>query len=210
MLPDPPFLIAFALASLAIMLTPGPDTLYVLTRSVGEGRLSGVVAVLGITAGLCLHVAAATFGLLKLFAHAPAAYEAVRWAGVAYLLYLAWQTFAGGGVPRPGTAARRKPLRRAFGEAALTNILNPKVILFFIAFFPQFTQPERGDVAVQVMALGALFMTANLLYLGGLALALGAMGEWLQRTTSFWRWQRWLMGTSLGAVAVWLALPAQR
>ena len=99
MLPDTPLLIAFAVASLAVILSPGPDTIYVLTRSVGEGRLSGIVASLGISAGLCVHIGAATLGLSKLFEHAPFAYDVLRYAGVLYLLYLAWRSFASGDAP---------------------------------------------------------------------------------------------------------------
>jgi threonine/homoserine/homoserine lactone efflux protein len=211
MLPDTPLLIAFAIASLAVILSPGPDTLYVLSRSVGEGRLSGIVASLGISAGLCVHVVAAALGLSKLFDYAPVAFDVLRWAGVAYLLYLAWRAFTGEATPLTVPAgAERKQLRRAFGEAALTNLLNPKIIVFCIAFLPQFTNPERGDVALQITALGGLFILAGFCWLGSLALAFGYFGDWLRRSVRFWRWQRWFMGTSLGGIALWLALPARR
>lgn len=211
MLPDTPLLIAFAIASLAVILSPGPDTLYVLSRSVGEGRLSGIVASLGISAGLCVHVVAAALGLSKLFDYAPVAFDVLRWAGVVYLLCLAWRAFTGEAMPLNVPAgAERKQLRRAFGEAALTNLLNPKIIVFYIAFLPQFTNPERGDVALQIVALGGLFILAGFCWLGGLALAFGTFGDWLRRSVRFWRWQRWIMGTSLGGIALWLALPARR
>lgn len=211
MLPDTPLLIAFAVAALAVILSPGPDTLYVLTRSVGEGRLSGIVATLGITAGLCVHIGAAALGLSKLFAYAPVAYDVLRWMGVAYLLYLAWRCFTGGDTPLALPAdAQRKRLARAFMEAALTNILNPKVAVFFIAFFPQFANPARGDVAVQILALGGLFMLGGFVWLGALALTFGTFGDWLRRSLGFWRWQRLIMGSSLGGLAVWLALPDRR
>lgn len=210
MLPDPPLLIAFAVTALAVILSPGPDTVYVLTRSIGEGRLAGVVAALGIAAGLVVHISAAALGLSKLFAYAPLAYEALRWLGVAYLLYLAWRAFSGTDAALVLGADSRKRLRRAFGEAALTNVLNPKVALFFIAFFPQFTDPARGDVALQVFSLGGLFLATGTLWLGGLALTFGYFGDWLRRSVAFWRWQRWIMGASLGGIALWLALPGRR
>ena len=134
MLPDAPLLIAFAIAALAVILSPGPDTLYVLSRSVGEGRLSGIVASLGISAGLCVHIGAAALGLSQLFEYAPVAFDILRWTGVAYLLYLAWRAFTGETTPLNVSAGtERKRLRRAFSEAALTNLLNPKIIVFFIA-----------------------------------------------------------------------------
>src|SRR5690606_9262765 len=120
---------------------------------------AGIVATLGISAGLCLHVGAAALGLSKLFEHAPVAYDILRYGGVLYLLYLAWRAFTAGDAPLAvPTGAVHKRLARAFGEAALTNILNPKVAVFFIAFFPQFANPARGDVAAQILLLGALFM----------------------------------------------------
>jgi threonine/homoserine/homoserine lactone efflux protein len=209
--PDTPLFIAFAVASLAVILSPGPDTLYVLTRSVGEGRLSGIVASLGISAGLCVHIGAAALGLSKLFDYAPIAYDVVRWAGVAYLLYLAWRAFTGGDSPLSVSAgSERKRLSRAFGEAALTNLLNPKIVVFFIAFLPQFADPARGNVALQILLLGGLFILAGFVWLGLLALTFGYFGDWLKRSAGFWRWQRWIMGTSLGGIALWLALPARR
>lgn len=209
--PETPLLIAFAVASLAVILSPGPDTIYVLTRSVGEGRRAGIVATLGISAGLCLHVGAAALGLSKLFEHAPVAYDVLRYGGVLYLLYLAWRTFTAGDAPLAvPTGAARKRLARAFGEAALTNILNPKVAVFFIAFFPQFANPARGDMAAQILLLGALFMLAGIAWLAALALTFGYFGDWLKRSVRFWRWQRWIMGSSLGGLAVWLALPERR
>lgn len=211
MLPDTPLLIAFAVAALAVILSPGPDTIYVLTRSVGEGRMSGIVAALGISAGLCVHISAAALGLSKLFDYAPVAYDVLRWAGVLYLLYLAWRAFTSGDTPFAVPAgAGRKRLARAFGEAALTNILNPKVAVFFIAFFPQFVAPARGEVAIQVLTLGGLFMAAGFAWLAVLALTFGYLGDWLKRSVRFWRWQRWIMGTSLGGLALWLALPSRR
>jgi threonine/homoserine/homoserine lactone efflux protein len=211
MLPDTPLLIAFAVASLAVILSPGPDTIYVLTRSVGEGRLSGIVAALGISAGLCVHIGAAALGLSKLFSYAPLAYDALRWAGVLYLLYLAWRTLsAGDATLAVGSERTHKHLARAFAEAAVTNVLNPKVAVFFIAFFPQFAAPARGDMATQILTLGALFLVAGFAWLAGLALTFGYFGDWLRRSVRFWRWQRWIMGGSLGGLAVWLALPERR
>lgn len=211
MLPDTPLLIAFAIAALGVILSPGPDTLYVLSRSVGEGRLSGLVASLGISLGVCVHVIAASLGLSKLFDYAPMAFDVLRWTGVAYLLYLAWRAFTSDSAPLDVAAdAERKNLRRAFGEAALTNLLNPKIIVFFIAFLPQFANPARGQVALQILLLGGMFILVGTCWLATLALTFGTFGNWLKRSVRFWRWQRWIMGTSLGGIALWLALPARR
>jgi threonine/homoserine/homoserine lactone efflux protein len=135
----------------------------------------------------------------------------VRWVGVAYLLYLAWRAFAGDDTPLSVSAGgARKRLSRAFGEAVLTNVLNPKVAVFFIAFLPQFANPARGEVALQIVTLGGMFILAGFAWLAALALTFGYFGDWLRRSARFWRWQRWIMGASLGGIALWLALPARR
>lgn len=212
MLPDTPLLLAFTLASLLVIISPGPDTFYVIARSVGEGRFSGLVASSGISAGLVVHLSAATLGLSSLFVYAPIAYDIVRYVGAAYLLYLAWGAFfpKNGSEFAAGDDGRRISRIRTFREAMLTNVFNPKVAIFFIAFLPQFASPEKGAIALQIASLGVLFMIAGFLYLAAVAIGFGWVGDWLKRQRRFWQIQRWVMGTTLGGLAVWLALPERR
>lgn len=209
--PDTPLFIAFVVTALAVILSPGPDTVYVLTRNIGEGRVSGLFAAFGISAGLCVHVSAAALGLSKLFEYAPIAYDVLRWSGVAYLLYLAWRAVTEPASPLTvPTTLQGVRLAQAFGQAMLTNVLNPKVAVFFIAFLPQFADPAKGYVAPQILTLGLLFIAAGFTWLLFLVLTFGYFGEWLRRSVRFWRWQRWITGASLGGLAIWLALPGRR
>lgn len=210
-LPDPTLLLAFAVASILLIVAPGPDTLYVAGRSMAQGRGAGLVAALGISTGLVVHSLAVAFGLASLVAYVPYAYDAVRYAGAAYILYLAWRALSDF-TPDAGIAARLRlaPLARVYREAVITNVLNPKVAIFFVAFLPQFANPDKGNLTAQILTLATLFICAGFAYLACIALSLGALGEWLRGRPAFWRVQRWLMGGTLGAMAIWLAWPERR
>lgn len=175
----------FLLTTLVVMLTPGPDMLYVLARALGGGRVVGLLAVAGVVAGILVHTALAAVGLAGLIAAMPGALDALRVAGAAYLLVLAVQTLRQGSavaVARggsPPSAGRWTVLREAF----LTNLLNPKALVFFLAFLPQFADPGRAAFA-QVMLLGALVAFASALVNGALALAAGPVGRLLAERPS--------------------------
>jgi len=147
----------FMAAALALNLTPGPDMMYVTARSVADGRRAGVVAALGIGAGTLVHIAALALGLAALLAAVPLAYDVLRLAGAVYLLAIGVQLL----VRRPtaGAAHRLAPsaLGTVFAQAVLTNVLNPKVALFFLAFLPQFVDPAAGPALAQIVLLGLLF-----------------------------------------------------
>ncbi len=156
-MPAPETLLVFLGAALALALTPGPDLLYIATRSASEGRTAGVVSVLGVSLGLMIHTAALALGLSVLLAAVPIAYEVVRWLGAAYLLYLGTRLLVR---PSPSTfegEALPLPLRAVFVQGLVTNVLNPKVALFFLAFLPQFVDHAAGPVALQLLLLGLLF-----------------------------------------------------
>jgi threonine/homoserine/homoserine lactone efflux protein len=212
MLPDPALSAAFLIASLVVIVAPGPDVLYVVSRSIGQGRWAGIVAVAGTSSGLLVHASAAALGLSGLFLHAPLAYEVLRYAGVAYLLYLAWRAFTARDAPElPRREGAQAPVWwRVYRQAALTNLLNPKVALFFIAFLPQFVDAQGSHAFAQITLLAALFVVAGAVFLLVLALAFGRIGDWLRARPGFWRAQRWIMGTTLGGLALWLALPERR
>ncbi len=171
MLPSLSELLLFMGAGLALNLTPGPDMMYVAARAVSQGRRSGIASALGIGAGTLFHISFVAFGLASLLAAVPAAYTAIRLAGAAYLAYLGVQALRSTG------EADERPLARGGGAAAfrqgvITNVLNPKVAMFFLAFLPQFVHPARGDTALQVIALGLLFDTTGTIV--NVAVAIGA------------------------------------
>jgi threonine/homoserine/homoserine lactone efflux protein len=179
----------FLAAGLALNITPGPDMLYVAARGASEGRPAGIVSALGIGAGTLVHIALVAAGLAALLAAVPVAYMAIRLGGAAYLIYLGVRAL----FARPTTAAA--PLAPAslgaiFRQGVITNVLNPKVALFFLAFLPQFVDPSRGNPVLQVIALGLLFDTTGTLV--NLAVAIGSStaakrlrtpNVWLQRAT---------------------------
>jgi threonine/homoserine/homoserine lactone efflux protein len=156
-MPGPQTLALFMLAALALNLTPGPDMLYVTARSVGDGRRAGMVAALGIGAGTLVHITALALGLAALLAAVPLAYDVLRIAGAVYLLVigvqLLWRPRRAGGT----TVVAPASLNTVFAQAVVTNVLNPKVALFFLAFLPQFVDPAAGPALAQIVLLGLLF-----------------------------------------------------
>ena len=162
----------FLAAGLALNLTPGPDMLYVAARGASEGRAAGIVSAIGIGAGTLLHIALVAAGLAALLAAVPVAYVALRLGGAAYLIHLGVRALRAR--PDAGRAAELPPapLGAIFRQGVITNVLNPKVALFFLAFLPQFVDPSRGSPALQVIALGLLFDVTGTLV--NLAVALGS------------------------------------
>jgi threonine/homoserine/homoserine lactone efflux protein len=169
-------------AGLALNLTPGPDMLYVAARSTSEGRRAGIVSALGIGAGTFVHIAALALGLSALLAAVPPLYDAVRLAGAAYLAWLGIRALLR---PAPTDAEDEPPppasLGAIFRQGVVTNVLNPKVALFFLAFLPQFVDPARGSAAAQIVALGLLFDTSGTIVNVLVALAASRAGGALRR-----------------------------
>src|SRR5688572_1579633 len=151
-LPDTSTLLLFMTAALALNVTPGPDMLYVVARSVGEGRAAGVISSLGIAAGSLVHTLAVALGLAGLLRAVPLAFEIVKWVGAAYLIWLGVRALRTPGTTTERVAVAPASRRAIFGQGMLTNVLNPKVALFFLAFLPQFVDPERGTVALQIIS----------------------------------------------------------
>lgn len=197
--------IALSFLGIAVLLAlaPGPDNLFVLMQSALWGKGPGMVVVLGLCTGLIGHTVAVAVGLAALFATSEAAFTALKLAGAAYLLYLAWGAFNAPAIAASDTGKPpRLPHGTLYRRGIIMNLTNPKVSLFFLAFLPQFTSPERGSVALQTISLGALFMLATLLVFGAIAIFSGAFGEMLQKSA---RAQRWLNRVA-GIVFVGLAL----
>lgn len=170
-MPEPSTLLLFAVSAAALVLIPGPNLVYIVTRSIEAGRRAGIASMLGVEAGTLVHVTAAAVGLSALLASSAVAFEVVRWAGVAYLVYLGVRALRS---DETVEIARPAGLRRSFAEGMLVNLLNPKVSVFFLAFLPQFVDPDRGAAATQILVLGAVFLAIasllDLLYVLGAGL----------------------------------------
>ena len=154
-MPEPSTLLLFAASAAALVLVPGPNLVYIITRSFEAGRRTGLASMLGVEAGTLVHVTAAAVGLSALLSSSAVAFEVIRWAGVAYLVYLGVRALRSGGSTQPAAPAG---LRRSFAEGMLVNLLNPKVSIFFLAFLPQFVDPAQGGVGTQVVLLGVVFL----------------------------------------------------
>jgi threonine/homoserine/homoserine lactone efflux protein len=190
----------FAVASVVLLLIPGPAVLYVVTQSAEQGRLAGLASVAGIHIGTLLHVAAAAVGLSALILASAVAFSAVKFAGAAYLVYLGIRKLL---ERRAGdeTEPRRAPLRQVFARGAIVNVLNPKTALFFLALLPQFVDPDRGAVWSQVVLLGLVFVALGLVSDSVYALVGDAVGSLLRRRATAMRRLSGTIYVGLGAVA---------
>lgn len=210
-MPEFSTLALFAAACLALAVTPGPDMLLVASRSAAQGRAAGFMALAGILAGLYCHALAAALGLSGLFLAVPYAYDAVRYAGAAYLAYLAWQAFRGGAAspdapPQAADPARRKTAAgQAFRQGLVTNLLNPKVALFVLALFPQFVRPETGSVAGQILVLATVLNAIGFAVNGAVVLAASRVGAALMGRGRFGRAPQYVLGTVFAGLAARLA-----
>ena len=173
-------LLLFVVAGLALNLTPGPDLLYITARSLGQGVRAGAASAFGIAAGCLVHTAAAALGISVLLRASPLAYDVLRLAGAGYLLWLGIQALRTRTAPAGVAALPPLPLARVFWQGFATNVLNPKVALFFLAFLPQFADPARGAFALQVLALGAIFIFNGLWVCLAVAWGAAAAARWLR------------------------------
>ena len=201
----------FVVASVLLALTPGPNLLYLVSRTLCQGRMAGLVSLAGTTTGFLVHILAASLGLSAVFLAVPVAYDALRWAGAAYLVYLAWDSVraGSGGLFAPRTLPAAAP-EKLFRMGLLTSILNPKVALFYLALFPQFVDPARGSVLVQSLVLGATQIVIAVI--GDMLFVLAAAGiaRWLATRPQWATAQRWVLASVFVAIAAKLALDERR
>lgn len=210
MIPQTEWLI-FAGAALLMVLSPGPNMIYLISRSICQGRQAGLISLSGIVAGFFVHLFAAAAGLSALFLAIPLAYEALKWAGAIYLAYLAWQAvrpgaqspFAPRALPADGPA-------RLFAMGFLTNALNPKIAVFYLSILPQFVSPGRGSVFAQSLMLGATQIAVSLSVNLLIVCSAARIAAWFGRNPTWLAAQRYVMGGVLGALAVRLALEPRR
>jgi len=195
LIPSSTNLALFVVAALALLVVPGPAVLYVVARSIHQGRRAGLASVLGIHVGTLVHIAAATAGLSALIVSSAVAFTAVKIAGAVYLIVLGlWTLFARRAEPEVALGGERN-LRRAFAQGIVVNVLNPKTALFFLAFLPQFVDPNASHPAAQIAVLGLLFAALGLVTDSLWALAAGTAGGLLRRSRRFVRTQRYVTGT---------------
>ena len=209
-MPDLSTLILFAAACVALTVTPGPDMLLIASRSVSQGRRSGFVTLAGIQAGTYVHSGAAALGLSQLFVLVPMAYDAVRWAGALYLLYLAWTTLqsAGDAVAAQKTAGPA-PMGAIFRQGLVTNLLNPKMALFVLALFPQFVDAASGSVAVQIMVLATILNLIGLIVNGAVILAAAHSRAYFTGSGRFAHLPHYFLSTVFAGLAFRLAVASR-
>ncbi|WP_030451191.1 LysE family translocator [Herbidospora cretacea] len=198
-MPDLPTLAVFSVATLALLLVPGPAVVYIVTRSVAQGRAAGMVSVLGVHAGSLVHIAAAALGISAILAASATAFTVVKYAGAAYLVYLGVRKL----MDRTSAAeavVTETPKARLFGEGFVVNVLNPKTAIFFLAFLPQFADPHAGPLAPQIVLLGMIWVVLGMASDGTYALAASALAGRLKRSATARR------RLDVGSGAVYIAL----
>lgn len=215
-MPSSANLLAFALVSLGMVLTPGPNMIYLVSRSFCQGRLAGLISLGGVALGFVVYMLCAAFGITALLFAVPYAYDALRLGGAAYLLWLAWQAVRPGGrSPFQVSALPADNPRKLFAMGLLTNLLNPKIAMLYLALLPQFIAvPESGSPAggilVQSLILGFTQIGISVTVNAMIALAAGSIAGFLAGRPLWLLAQRWLMGTMLAALAVKMATEARR
>ncbi|WP_433564421.1 LysE family translocator [Nocardia sp. CA-151230] len=191
-----------AAAALGLVLTPGPNMMYLVSRTVSQGRRAGLVSLAGVAVGFGVYLAAATAGITAVFAMVPALYLTLKVAGAVYLLHLAWKTFRPGGVSLfTPTELPADPTRRLFTMGLVTNLLNPKIAILYMALIPQFVVPAHGRVWLQSLCLGAVQISIAITVNGLIVLSAGAISTFLARRPLWLRAQRFATGSVLGAMA---------
>ncbi|WP_151477725.1 LysE family translocator [Streptomyces albicerus] len=201
---------AFLVAALALVVSPGPDMMFIVAMGGRGGPVAGVMAAAGVATAMLVHAVAAMLGLSALFTTLPTLYHVLRWAGAAYLLYLAVKAFRDRSVPVEEGAEPGPGRRRAFWQGAVTNLLNPKVILFNVAFLPQFVNPELGHVMGQFLVLGVTIVVMGFVFDASVGLLSGRLSELLRRSRRVARGLNIFSGTVFTGLAVRLLVASPK
>ncbi len=210
-MPELDNLLAFAAIALGMVLTPGPNMIYLISRSICQGRTAGLISLCGIALGFLVYMLCAAYGLTALVMAVPYAYDAIRIAGAAYLLWLAWQAVRPGGrssfevrdLPQDGPA-------RLFSMGLLTALLNPKIAVMYLSLLPQFIEPEKGSLLGQAVVLGSAQIAISVAVNSAIIVSAAFIARFLTQRPGFALVQRWLMGTVLAGLAVRMATEARR
>ena len=202
-MPELSHLLAFAAITLGMALTPGPNMVYLISRSICQGRTAGMISLGGVALGFAFYMVCAALGITALLMAVPFAYDALRIGGALYLLYLAWQAVKPGG--RSPFQVRDLPKdspRKLFAMGFVTNLLNPKIAVIYLSLLPQFISPEQGSVLTQSLLLGATQILISVTVNGLIAFTAGSIAALLAGRPLWLTVQRWLMGTVLAGLAV--------
>ncbi len=210
-MPETANLLAFAAIALGMVLTPGPNMVYLISRAISQGRVAGLISLGGVALGFVFYMLCAAFGITAIVMAVPYAYDMLRFAGALYLLYLAWQALRPGG--RSPFQVRKLPKdspRRLFAMGFLTNLLNPKIAVMYLSLLPQFIQPGHGSVLAQSLVLGTTQIAISTSVNAVIAVTAGSVAATLASRPGWLKAQRWLMGTVLAGLALHLASEARR
>jgi len=205
-MPDLSTLTMFVIAASVLLITPGPAVLYIVARSIDQGRTAGIVSVLGIATGTLFHIAAAAFGISALLLSSAVAFNIVKYAGAAYLIYLGLRKLIAREELQPQELKKNKKLSSIFYEGIVVNLLNPKTALFFFAFLPQFVDVRLGSVTLQILFFGLVFIIMSITSDGLFAVLSGSIGQWLRGNLQFLRVQRYVAGVVYIGLGVTTAL----
>lgn len=195
-------LATFFMASILLGLAPGPDNIFVLTQSALRGKIAGLLVTLGLCTGLVVHTTAVAFGVAVVFQASALAFTALKLGGAGYLLYLAWHAFRASAERISDGRKNELSYAKLYRRGIIMNVTNPKVSIFFLAFLPQFADPGRGSLTLQMLLLGGVFIVSTILVFGSIALLAGSIGQWLNRSPK----TQVIMNRMAGVVFVGLAL----
>jgi threonine/homoserine/homoserine lactone efflux protein len=210
-MPGATHLIAFCLVALGMVLTPGPNMIYLVSRSICQGRQAGLISLAGVALGFVFYMLCAAFGITAIFLAVPFAYDALRGAGALYLLWLAWQAIRpGGSSPFQVRDLPQDTPGKLFTMGLVTALFNPKVAVLYLSLLPQFIEPTRGSVLTQALVLGSAQILVSVTMNGIIAMSAGTIAGFLSRRPGWATAQRWIMATVLGALAVRMATEARR
>jgi threonine/homoserine/homoserine lactone efflux protein len=208
---DPAAAAGIALIALGLVLTPGPNMLYLVSRSLTQGRRAGLISLVGTGLGFLVYLATAVLGISAIFVAVPAAYVALKIAGALYLLYLAWSVLRPGAQPVfEVRQLPRDPARRLIGMGLVTNLLNPKIAILYLSLLPQFIDPDRGSVALQSLVLGSIQVAIAVAVNAVIVVLAGSLAVVLARRPAVARAQRWVMGTVLAGLGIKLLTDRSR
>lgn len=203
--------LAFAAIALGMVLTPGPNMVYLVSRSISQGRAAGLISLGGVALGFAFYMLCAAFGITALVLAIPFAYDTVRFAGAIYLLWLAWQAVrTGGRSPFQMKALAKDSPRKLVLMGFLTNLLNPKVAVLYLSLLPQFIDPATGSVLSQALILGTIQIAVSIVVNAVVILSAASVAMLLTRRPTFALLQRWLMGTVLASLAIRMATEERR
>jgi threonine/homoserine/homoserine lactone efflux protein len=200
-----PMLFYFLCASMALTISPGPDNIFVMTQGIAHGRKPAIIAALGMCSGVSVHTMMAAFGISAVFYSSVIAFNVIKYAGAAYLLYLAWKTLTGRSAIQLGQAIEL-PAGAMFKRGFIMNVLNPKVAMFFLAFLPQFVTPGSDHIPVQMLLLGFVFMLQAIVNMCLIGYFAGSIGSFIQARPKAAKYLDWLTAGVLTSLGIRLAL----